>query len=88
MNGFVADVTEQRDEIRARAKCLSLMWAKWLRKRGQPVDRARREQLELQLDELLRKYRDQWGLNVLEIRWSGAANDEPARRCGAGESAL
>jgi hypothetical protein len=66
------------DPIRHHAKCLSVLWTRWLRRQGRPLDRTERAQLETHLDGLLRKYREEWGIDVLEIRLAPSGKSDAA----------
>ncbi|HYE34057.1 hypothetical protein [Methylocaldum sp.] len=58
----------QSRDTRSKAKQISLLWAKWLRKNGKEVKRAQRVAFESDLDSFLRKYPDYWGGNEIEMR--------------------
>jgi hypothetical protein len=82
------DRKTQLREIQWKAKCLSRIWAKWLRKNGKAVDLSRREQLESDLASLLRKYQEEWGVNVVGLRIDPVGvsirrGEATESRCGA-----
>ncbi|MGX2038871.1 hypothetical protein ACWJKU_01880 [Methylocaldum sp. MU1018] len=58
----------QSSDTRSKARQISLLWAKWLRKSGKEVKRAQRLAFESELDSFLRKYPDYWGVNTIEMR--------------------
>jgi hypothetical protein len=62
------DGTTRSEEIRWKARCISRVCARWLRRHGKTVDGTQRRALEADLVSLLSKYRDEWGINVVGLR--------------------
>lgn len=58
----------QHEKIQWKAKCLSRLWARWLRKTGKTVDAAKMRELEYDLLLLLRKYQEEWGVDMVGLR--------------------